>query len=162
MIRYNAKGEFNVPYGRYANLNTSLVTAAHSKLLSNTEIYNTDYQNIFEMAEKDDFMFLDPPYDCTFSDYGNVEHKDGFSEENHTTLAANFRKLECKALMVIGRTPLIEKLYGELIVDEYGKSYAVNIRNRFKSAANHILISNYGNEAEKRSPEIKFQEELAL
>ena len=25
MIRYNAKGEFNVPYGRYANLNTSLV-----------------------------------------------------------------------------------------------------------------------------------------
>ena len=162
MIRYNAKGEFNVPYGRYANLNTSLVTAAHSKLLSNTEIYNTDYQNIFEMAEKDDFMFLDPPYDCTFPDYGNVEHKDGFSEENHTTLAANFRKLECKALMVIGRTPLIEKLYGELIVDEYGKSYAVNIRNRFKSAANHILISNYGNEAEKRSPEIKFQEELAL
>lgn len=162
MIRYNAKGEFNVPYGRYANLNTSLVTAAHSKLLSNTEIYNTDYQNVFEMAKKDDFMFLDPPYDCTFSDYGNKEHKDGFSEENHTTLAANFRELECKALMVIGRTPLTEKLYGDLIVDEYGKSYAVNIRNRFKSVANHILISNYGNEAEKRSPEFKFQEELAL
>ena len=162
MIRYNSKGEFNVPYGRYANLNTSLVTEYHSRLLSNTEIYNFDYQNIFEMAEEDDFMFLDPPYDCVFSDYGNVEHKDGFNEENHTTLADNFRELKCKALMVIGRTPLTEKLYGDMIVDEYGKSYAVNIRNRFKSAAKHILISNYGNEAAKRFPEIAFQKELAL
>jgi DNA adenine methylase len=24
MIQYNSKGEFNVPYGRYANLNTCL------------------------------------------------------------------------------------------------------------------------------------------
>lgn len=162
MIRYNAKGEFNVPFGRYANLNTSLVTASHSKLLSNTEIYNFDYQSIFEMAEENDFMFLDPPYDCTFSDYGNVEHKDGFNKKNHTLLAENFRKLKCKALMVIGRTPLIEKLYGDMIVDEYGKSYTVNIRNRFKSAANHLLISNYGNEAEKRFPKITFQKELTL
>ena len=43
MIRYNAKGEYNVPYGRYANLNTSLVTEEHCKLLTNTEIYNLDY-----------------------------------------------------------------------------------------------------------------------
>ncbi len=162
MIRYNAKGEFNVPYGRYANLNTTLVTASHSRLLSNTEIYNLDYKNIFEMAKKDDFMFLDPPYDCVFSDYGNAEYKDGFNEKNHIELATKFRNLKCKALMVIGRTPLTEKLYGDMIVDEYGKSYAVNIRNRFKSAANHILISNYGNEAEKRFPKIVFQEELAL
>jgi len=162
MIRYNAKGEFNVPYGRYPNLNTKLVTTSHSRLFSNTEIYNLDYKNIFEMAKENDFMFLDPPYDCVFSDYGNAEHKDGFNEKNHNELAENFRNLKSKALMVIGRTPLTEKLYGDMIVDEYGKSYAVNIRNRFKSAANHILISNYGNEAEKRFPKIMFQEELAL
>ena len=162
MIRYNSKGEFNVPYGRYKNLNTSLVTKAHNELLSNTEIYNSDYTKIFEMAKKDDFMFLDPPYDCVFSDYGNVEHKDGFNEKNHTVLADNFRELKCKALMVIGRTPLTEKLYEDLIVDEYGKSYAVNIRNRFKSEAKHILISNYGNEAKKHFPELSFKKELAF
>ncbi|MCP4552796.1 MAG: Dam family site-specific DNA-(adenine-N6)-methyltransferase [Bacteroidetes bacterium] len=162
MIRYNAKGEFNVPYGRYANLNTSLVTKPHSRLLSNTEIYNLDYSEVFNMAEENDFIFLDPPYDCVFSDYGNVEYKDGFNENNHTELAKKFRNLKCKALMVIGRTPLTESLYGDMIVDEYGKSYSVNIRNRFKSAASHILISNYGNEAEKRFPKIMFQEELAL
>ncbi len=161
MIRYNSKGEFNVPYGRYKNLNTSLVTKSHNKLLSSTEIYNLDYTKIFEMAQEEDFMFLDPPYDCVFSDYGNAEHKDGFNEKNHTVLADKFRELECKALMVIGRTPLTEKLYEDLIVDEYGKSYAVNIRNRFKSEAKHILISNYGNEAKKCFPELSLQKELA-
>lgn len=162
MIRYNAKGEFNVPYGRYANLNTSLVTQSHNKLLTNTEIYNLDYSGIFKMATENDFMFLDPPYDCVFSDYGNVEHKDGFNEENHIELAKQYKQLKCKALMVIGRTPLTEKLYGEMIVDEYGKSYAVNIRNRFKSEASHILISNYGNVAKKRFPQLDFEKELAL
>lgn len=159
MIRYNAKGEFNVPYGRYANLNTSLVTKSHSKLLANSEIYNLDYSEIFKMATKDDFMFLDPPYDCVFSDYGNAEHKDGFNERNHIELANQYKNLKCKALMVIGRTPLTEKLYGDYIVDEYGKSYAVNIRNRFKSEASHILISNYGNEAIKREPKLILEEE---
>ncbi|SIR45140.1 DNA adenine methylase [Pontibacter lucknowensis] len=160
MIRYNSKGEFNVPYGRYANLNTSLVTKSHSNLLANTEIYNLDYSEIFKMATEDDFMFLDPPYDCVFSDYGNVEHKDGFNENNQIELANQYKKLKCKALMVIGRTPLTEKLYGDLIVDEYGKSYAVNIRNRFKSEASHILISNYGNVAKKNFPSLEFDKVL--
>jgi DNA adenine methylase len=114
------------------------------------------------MADKDDFMFLDPPYDCVFSDYGNIEHKDGFNERNHIELANHFKELKCKALMVIGRTPLTEKLYGDMIVDEYGKTYAVNIRNRFKSEASHILISNYGNVAKKHFPELEFEKELAL
>jgi DNA adenine methylase len=162
MIRYNAKGEFNVPYGRYAYLNTSLVTKAHSILLANTEIYNFDYKYIFEMANEDDFMFLDPPYDCVFSDYGNAEYKDGFNEKNHTELANSFLNLKCKALMVIGRTPLTEKLYNDLIVDEYCKSYTVNIRNRFKSSASHILISNYGNEANKKYPKLELQTELTF
>lgn len=110
MIRYNAKGEFNVPYGRYSNLNTSLVTKAHSKLLSNTEIFNLDYSDIFRMADEDDFMFLDPLTISYFSDYGNIEHKDGFNERNHIELARQYRELKCKALMVIGRTPLTEKI----------------------------------------------------
>jgi DNA adenine methylase len=160
MIRYNSKGEFNVPYGRYSSLNTTLVTKNHNELLSNAEIYNVDYAHIFDMAKKDDFMFLDPPYDCIFSDYGNVEHKDGFNEQNHIELAKAFKNLKCKALMVIGRTPLTEKLYGDMIVDEYGKSYAVNIRNRFKSTASHILISNYGNVAKNNFPKLEFSQEL--
>ena len=161
MIRHNSKGEFNVPYGRYANLNTSLITEAHHKLLGNTEILNSDYKKVFQLVKKDDFMFLDPPYDCVFSDYGNIEQKDGFTEENHLELASAYRKLECKALMVIGRTPLTEKLYGDLIIDEYDKAYAVNIRNRFKASASHILLANYKNSGEMRYLNTEPQIELA-
>ena len=143
MIRYNSKGEFNVPYGRYKHLNTSLVTKEHSELLKNAEIFNSDYKNIFDMAKFDDFIFLDPPYDCVFSDYGNAEYKDGFNDDAHRKLAQDFKNLPCKALLVIGRTSLTEELYGNQIIDEYEKSYAVNIRNRFKAAATHILVANY-------------------
>ena len=143
MIRYNARGEYNVPFGRYKNFNTNLVTAEHSILLQNAEILNVDYNVVFNMVEPDDFVFLDPPYDCIFSDYGNEEYRDGFNEAAHRLLASRFRLLNCRALMVIGRTPLTEELYGDLIIDEYEKSYAVNIRNRFHSEASHILIANY-------------------
>ena len=143
MIRYNARGEFNVPFGRYKNLNTRLVTEQHSELLQRAELFNTDYSEIFNMSQQGDFMFLDPPYDCIFSDYGNEEYRDGFNEDNHRRLAQDFRNLGCLAMMVIGRTPLTEELYNGMIVDNYGKQYAVNIRNRFKSAANHIVVTNY-------------------
>ena len=143
MIRYNARGEFNVPFGRYKNINTRLVTEQHSELLQRAVLFNQDYSDIFNMSRQGDFMFLDPPYDCIFSDYGNVEYRDGFNEDNHRRLAQDFRNLGCMAMMVIGRTPLTEELYNGMIVDDYGKQYAVNIRNRFKSAANHIVVTNY-------------------
>lgn len=162
MIRYNSKGEFNVPYGRYPHLNTSLVTKEHSQLLSQAQIFHSDYHDIFKLAGKDDFMFLDPPYDCIFSDYGNIQYKEGFDEKDHRELAVHFKKLKCQALMVIGRTPLTEALYGDMIVGEYEKSYAVNIRNRFKSSATHILISNYGNVLKEHFPELAFENEMAL
>ena len=57
MIRYNSAGEYNVPFGRYPNLNTNLVTEHHSQLLKNAEIYNTDYREIFELAQEDDFIW---------------------------------------------------------------------------------------------------------
>ena len=143
MIRYNARGEFNVPFGRYKHLNTKSVTLSHSKLLQRADLFNRDYSEIFNMCQEDDFVFLDPPYDCVFSDYGNEEYKDGFNEDNHRQLANDFANLPCKALMVIGSTPMTEELYRGYIVDEYEKNYAVNIRNRFKSAAKHIVVANY-------------------
>ncbi|WP_374761651.1 DNA adenine methylase [Staphylococcus pseudintermedius] len=71
MIRYNSRGEFNVPYGRYANFNTELVNENHLKLLKNSDIRNESYENSFNISNEKDFIFLDPPYDTVFSDYGN-------------------------------------------------------------------------------------------
>lgn len=143
MIRFNSKGEYNVPFGRYSNLNTKLITQEHSQLLQRAEVLQEDYSAVFERAQADDFMFLDPPYDCVFNDYGNIDMVNGFDEEQQRRLAADFKNLSCRALMVIGKTPLTEELYGKFIKDEYHKNYAVNIRNRFKNYAKHIVVMNY-------------------
>lgn len=143
MVRYNAKGEFNVPYGRYRRFNAELVTEEHRNLLLRAEVLNLDYSHVFDMANPDDFMFLDPPYDCTFSDYGNAQHRDGFGEEEHRRLAKAYHSLPCKAMMVIGRTPLTYSLYSSKVVGQYVKAYSVNIKNRFKSESRHMVVCNY-------------------
>ncbi len=143
MIRYNNNGEYNVPFGRYPNLNTRLVTQQHSDLLQGAELLNLDYSEVFNMADEGDFIFLDPPYDCVFNDYGNVDMMNGFDETEHRRLAADFRNLTCRALMIIGKTPLTEELYGDYIFDEYYKNYAVNIKNRFKNDKMHIVVKNF-------------------
>lgn len=143
MIRYNSNGEYNVPFGRYPNLNTQLVTEQHSQLLRRADLYSLDYRDIFDMAGKDDFMFLDPPYDCVFNDYGNIDMMNGFDEVEHRRLAADFRNLPCRALMVVGKTPLTMELYGDYVVEEYYKHYTVNIKNRFNNDKMHIVVKNY-------------------
>ena len=67
----------------------------------------------------------------------------GFDEAEHRRLAEDFRNLQCRALMIIGKTPLTEELYGEYIFDEYYKNYSVNIRNRFNNDKMHIVVKNY-------------------
>ena len=142
MLRFNSKGEFNVPFGRYKNFNTQLVSEEHSELLKRTEITNEDYSEIFNRCAVNDFVFLDPPYDCIFTDYGNIE-QNGFTEDDHRRLAQDFRNLASRTLMVIGKTPLTEELYRPFIKIEYSKTYAVNIRNRFKSESTHLVVTNY-------------------
>ena len=140
MICYNGNGEYNVPFGRYPNLNTKLVTQEHSDLLNRAKLFNVDYSEIFEMIEPDDFIFLDPPYDCV---YGNIDMMNGFDESEHRRLADNFKNLSCRALMIIGKTPLTEELYRGNIYDEYYKNYSVNIKNRFKNDKMHLIVKNY-------------------
>ena len=82
-------------------------------------------------------------YDCIFNDYGNIDMMNGFDETEHRRLANHFRNLPCRALMIIGKTPLTEELYGEFIRDEYYKNYAVNIKNRFNNDKMHIIVRNY-------------------
>ncbi|WP_074011181.1 DNA adenine methylase [Numidum massiliense] len=143
MIRYNKKGEYNVPYGHYNRFNANVLTRQHSELLRSAHICTTDYGRILRETNDNDFIFLDPPYDCVFTDYGNLRFSGDFAEAEHRRLAADFKNLSGKALMVISKTPFIEALYRPYIVDVYDKHYTVNIRNRFKSEAQHAVISNY-------------------
>lgn len=143
MIRYNIKGQFNVPYGKYAHFNTSLFTIDQFNALKNAEIANESYEKPFSLATDKDFLFLDPPYDTNFSDYGNKEFTGDFKEDDQRKLAEDFKNLSAPALMIISSTPLTQELYHSYIKGEYDKNYSVNIRNRFNSKAEHLIVANY-------------------
>lgn len=143
MIRYNSKGEFNVPFGRYANFNTDLLKEEHHELLEKAEIYLGSYQKSFELATSKDFIFLDPPYDSVFTGYGNETLSGDFKEKEHRVLAEDFKNLSSPAMMVISKTPLITELYAPFVKEVYQKQYAVNIRNRVSVKTEHLVITNY-------------------
>jgi DNA adenine methylase len=144
MLRYNKSGRFNIPFGRYKTINYSeLTNKDYEQLLSRTEIVNKDFSYLFEnYNDENNFMFLDPPYDSEFTDYGYCQ----FGKEEQKTLATYFKLTKIKCLMVIGKTKFIEELYKEYIVAEYDKKYRFKLYdNRVGDEINtqHLIIKNY-------------------
>ena len=88
------------------------------------------------------FMFLDPPYDSKFTDYGYCS----FDREDQKRLAKCFKETDIKCLMIIGKTDFIEELYSGYVVEEYDKRYRFKLHsNRIGSEINnkHLVIKNY-------------------
>ena len=144
MLRYNKNGKFNIPFGRYKTINyNDLTNKAYEFLLSRTEILNKGFEHIFETYnDENNFMFLDPPYDSEFTDYGYCQ----FGKEEQKKLALLFKNTKIKCLMVIGKTKFIEELYNGYIVDEYDKKYKFKLYgNRIGDEINakHLIIKNY-------------------
>lgn len=151
MFRYSSKGEFNVPYGGIA-YNSKLMEKKlkyyHSKPLldhfSDTHIYNLDFETFLREVQptKNDFVFLDPPYDSDFSTYAqNV-----FTKDDQERLA-KFMINECKAkwMMIIKYTEFIYDLYNKkgINIRTFNKEYLVSFMNRNNKKVTHLLITNY-------------------
>ena len=70
MLRYNSKGEFNIPFGRYKTFNfEEIKEPGYEELLKRTDICNESFEYIFEnYNDPNNFMFLDPPYDSEFTE----------------------------------------------------------------------------------------------
>ena len=144
MLRYNKKGEFNIPYGRYKNYNfEDIKDKRYEELLKNTEVLNKDFKHIFDnYNSENNFMFLDPPYDSEFTDYGYCS----FGKEEHKKLAKCFKETNIKCLMIIGKTKFISQLYDGYIVGEYNKNYRFKLHSgRIGDEINtkHLIIMNY-------------------
>lgn len=144
MLRYNKKGEFNIPYGRYKTCNyEDLKNIEYENLLKRTEVLNNSFEYIFEnYNDENNFMFLDPPYDSEFTDYGYCT----FGKDEQRSLAKCFKETKIKCLMIIGKTPFIEELYKDYIVGEYDKKYRFKLHSgRVGDEINtkHLIIKNY-------------------
>lgn len=144
MLRYNKNGKFNIPFGRYKTINyNEIINKDYEILLGRTEILNKGFDYIFEnYNDENNFMFLDPPYDSEFTDYGYCQ----FGKEEQKKLALLFKNTKIKCLMVIGKTKFIEELYNGYIVAEYDKKYRFKLYdNRIGDEINtkHLIIKNY-------------------
>jgi DNA adenine methylase len=144
MLRYNKQGKFNIPFGRYDKINYSeLLNLNYHQLLIKTAIFKAGFEYIFEhYNDPANFMFLDPPYDSEFTDYGYCQ----FGKEEQKRLAACFKSTKIRCLMIIGKTDFIVDLYKDYIVDSYKKNYKFKLyAGRVGSEINteHLVIKNY-------------------
>ncbi|PCI56382.1 MAG: DNA methyltransferase [Alphaproteobacteria bacterium] len=75
LYRVNLSGNFNVPIGtkKHVLLSTDDFKSV-SKQLNNTELHATDFQTIIENAQKNDFLFVDPPYTVKHNLNGFVKY----------------------------------------------------------------------------------------
>ena len=144
MLRYNKKGKFNIPFGRYKTMSyKDLVDERYHTLLARTDIRTCGFEQIFrDFNDPENFVFLDPPYDSEFTDYGYCK----FEQDKQIELAECFKTTKNKCLMIIGKTDFIVSLYEKYIVGEFDKKYAFKLHSgRIGNEINtkHLIIKNY-------------------
>jgi DNA adenine methylase len=80
-LRFNLKGDFNIPVGN-VDFNKNVVNALDSYFEYVTgkdiSLFNMDFQDFVEIVEptSQDFVYLDPPYLITFSEYNKLWNED--------------------------------------------------------------------------------------
>lgn len=151
MFRYSKNGNFNVPYGGIA-YNTKSLTKKLSYYQSDTVIehfknaliYNLDFEEFLDSIslERNDFIFLDPPYDTEFSTYA----KNSFTRQDQRRLA-NYLLNKCRSkwMLIIKNTDFIFELYNRpgITIRTFEKKYTVSFMNRNEKNVTHLLITNY-------------------
>lgn len=148
MFRYNQNGGFNVPYGGISYNRKSLAkkieymeSVEMVKRLKNTQIFSLDFEDFFKenSVKKEDFIFLDPPYDTTFSTYAN----NVFDNADHKRLAEFCKQTKANFMLIIKNTDFIYELYKGFNIKSFDKKYLVSFQNRNEKEVKHLLITNY-------------------
>ena len=150
MFRYNAKGKFNVPYGgisynrkEFSKKISYISSAKIKEYMENTKIYAEDFETFLNKVKpnKNDFIFLDPPYDTEFSTYANNE----FDRQDQIRLAKYMKNTKAKFMLIIKNTEFIYNLYNVsgFTLRKYDKKYLVSFQNRNDKCAEHLIITNY-------------------
>lgn len=143
LYRVNKKGEFNVPFN--GKLAGSSFDADHlrevSKQIHDVIFTSTDFTVCLDTAEAGDFLFIDSPYDVSFTDYSSA----GFGHDDHVRLADAFKELDkrgCKCMLTNHDTPLIRELYKDYNFTEVDVRRSIN-RNGDNRKGKEVIITNY-------------------
>ncbi len=91
IYRENLKGEYNVPYGRKKNYGIELETFVNaSKMLQNASLKCQDFYSSLDTIQKNDLVFLDPPYTVTHNHNGFVKYNSSIFDEKSQLRLAKF------------------------------------------------------------------------
>jgi DNA adenine methylase len=148
LYRVNKKGQFNTPFGR--NDKVSLADEDNlyrvSRMLRNSRLMSEDYSSVVTEADKNDFVYLDPPY----LPVGKFAHfkrytKEMFHEVDHRKLADVFRELSergCLVLLSNSFHEKIAKLYSEFYQEVVEMPRFINCKGKGRGSVRELLVSN--------------------
>ncbi len=111
LCRFNKRGEFNVPFGKYRTINYVRDFTSYESTLSGWEFISGDFENV--PLQPGDFVYADPPYDVEFRHYS----KEGFEWDDQVRLAEWLRDHEGPVVLSNQATDRVVDLYGRLGFD---------------------------------------------
>lgn len=149
LYRVNRSGQFNVPFGRYANpaICDEEKLRAASRALRGVKLEVTDFRKLSLQAKPGDAVYFDPPYDpvsktASFTAY----HREVFGKQEHEQLACTFRELSERSVHCVlsnSRTPFTCRLYRaqEFRVQSVSVARAINSQARARGSVQELLVS---------------------
>ena len=108
LCRFNQKGEFNVPMGRYKTINYAQDFLEYQPILTRWKLSNLDFEAV--PVQAGDIIYADPPYDVEFRQYSQW----GFSWADQVRLAHWLAQLNNPVIVSNQATPRIIELYSGL------------------------------------------------
>lgn len=107
LCRFNQKGEFNVPFGRYKKINYVRDYRPYRETFQQWQFTCVDFEEL--VLEEADFIYADPPYDVQFTHYA----KDGFGWDDQVRLAKWLARHPGPVVLSNQATDRIVELYRE-------------------------------------------------
>jgi DNA adenine methylase len=108
LCRFNQRGEFNVPFGRYKTIGYVTDLTRYAGQFEGWEFRSGDFEQI--SLRSTDFVYADPPYDVEFTQYS----QGGFSWEDQQRTARWLARHQGPVVLVNQATGRIEELYRSL------------------------------------------------
>ena len=108
LCRFNRKGFFNTPFGRYREINYLRDFSAYREVLAPWDLRSGDFAGL--ELQPDDFVYADPPYDVVFTQYS----PDGFTWADQERLAVWLARHPGPVVASNQATPRILQLYTQL------------------------------------------------
>jgi DNA adenine methylase len=149
LYRVNARGKFNVPFGRYTN--PRLVDApnlrACARALRRVRLDCSSFTGVLARVRRGDFVYLDPPYNPTSKTASFTGYSaGGFGPDKQRELARVYAELDRRGILVMlsnSDTPLVRELYGGLRIVEVRAVRAINSKGTRRGAVTELVILNY-------------------